>query len=80
MKMKTDHLPFRLASVISTNLPLWKAWFLNGWTCVLIRDMTFPLLGGLWVSGDGLLGKTIESADSLGTIIIASRNNANCLF
>ena len=41
MKITTDHLPFRLASVTSTNLPLWKAWALNGWTWVLIRDMGF---------------------------------------
>ena len=30
MKIITDHLPFRLASVTSMNLPLWKAWTLNG--------------------------------------------------
>jgi hypothetical protein len=30
MKISTDHLPLRLASVTSMNLPLWKAWVLKG--------------------------------------------------
>ena len=39
MKISVDHLPFRLASVTSMNLPLWKASTLNGWTWVLISDI-----------------------------------------
>ena len=41
MKIRTDHLPLRLASVTSTNSPLWNAVALNGWTWVLIRDMQY---------------------------------------
>jgi hypothetical protein len=42
MKMITFHLPFRVSLVTVTNLPLWKASFLNGWMKVLIRDMDVP--------------------------------------
>ncbi len=32
MKTRTDHLPFRSASVTSMNLPFLNAWTLKGWT------------------------------------------------
>ena len=41
MKINTDHLPLRVSSEIVTNLPLWKAWVLNGGTGVLISDIGF---------------------------------------
>src|SRR6185312_5312007 len=42
----TDHLPFRSASVTSMNWPALRAWALNGFTSVLIRDIfaCFPWL------------------------------------
>ena len=45
MKIRTDHLPLRLASVTSTNLPFWKAVALNGFTSVLINDMVLESSG-----------------------------------
>jgi hypothetical protein len=44
MKINTDHLPFKVSSETVTNLPLWKAWVLNGITGVLINDIEFFLL------------------------------------
>jgi hypothetical protein len=40
MKTKADQRPLIVWSETSTNLPLWNACALNGWTWVLIRDIS----------------------------------------